>query len=229
MPLKNAFSLILTSFFVLSACTQADEPVAGDLPEWLEGLDLSHHNGQVDWGLLDQSAFHFVYLKASEGRDLKDQRFQENWREAVSRGWMVGAYHFYRLCVPGEVQAQNFIESVEVRTGTLPPAVDLEYAHNCEPDSTVETTRDEIAAFLELLEVEYGQRPVIYTTPEFHTDWIAGRFDAYPLWIRSLGRHPDLPHIIWQYDMTGRVRGIDGPVDLNRMRSQDGQPALSKD
>ena len=222
MPTKFAILPVLLCLMLFSSCTRAEEGQRSAALEWREGIDLSHHNGRIDWDLLEGADLHFVYLKASEGRDLKDSRFQDNWKEAVARGWNVGAYHFYRLCVPGKVQARNFMQSVEVRAGTLPPAIDLEYAHNCDPEGSRADTQAQIALFLDALEAEYGHRPVIYTTPEFHADWIAGQFDTYPLWIRSLGREPDLPHAIWQYDMAGRVRGIDGPVDLNRMRSQDG-------
>ena len=222
---RSVALLSFLSLIICTACGQADDAEMAVHPVWIEGVDLSHHNGRIDWDLLDQSDIGFVYLKATEGRDLKDPRFQENWREAVTRGWSVGAYHYYRLCVPGEVQAVNFMQSVEVRAGTLPPAIDLEYAHNCSPEGSEAATVAEIRAFLNTLEAEYGQRPVIYTTPAFHADWIAGRFDAYPLWMRSLGSEPDVPHVIWQYDMTGRIRGIDGPVDLNRMHRMEGSQA----
>jgi lysozyme len=75
----------------------------------------------------------------------------------------------------------------------------------------------ELRAFLSAIETEYGQVPVIYTTPAFHAEWLAGEgFDRHPLWVRSLDGPPDLPHAIWQYSMKGKVPGINGPVDLNR-------------
>lgn len=183
-----------------------------------EGIDISHHNGRVNWEALGSAPLDFIYLKATEGRDWKDTRFQQNWLEASRRGWQVGAYHFYLLCKDGAAQAANFIQSVEVRDGTLPPAVDLEYAHNCSPNGSRAAVQADIAVFLDALEAEYGARPVLYTTPEFQRDWLAGRFDAYPLWIRRFDGPPDVPHVLWQYSMKGKVPGIDGPVDLNRVR-----------
>ena len=116
----------------------------------------------------------------------------------------------------------NFIQSVEVRARGLPPAVDLEYAHNCGPRGSTSETLAELDRFLEMLEAEYGVRPVIYTTPEFHRDWLSGGYAEYPLWLRGLGevmprtqdgRAPD----IWQYTMSGRVPGIESRVDMNRV------------
>lgn len=187
------------------------------LPPGAEGIDLSHHNGAVDWARLGTQPFEFVYLKATEGTDHIDARFHENWLAATRLGWRTGAYHFYLLCREGAPQADNFIRQVEVRAGTLPPAVDLEHAHNCAARGPREATLAELRAFLDAIETEYGQVPVIYTTPAFHAEWLAEEgFERHPLWVRSLDGPPDLPHAIWQYSMKGKAAGIDGPVDLNR-------------
>ena len=214
--------LIAASLLALAACSDSAGPVAeaaegGPFAPGNEGIDLSHHNGRINWDALSSAPVDFVYLKATEGRDWKDTRFQENWLEASQRGWHVGAYHFYLLCRNGAAQADNFIQSVEVREGTLPPAVDLEYAHNCTPEGPKEAVLAEIGDFLEALEAEYGAPPVLYTTPEFHRDWLAGRFPDNPVWMRSLSGPPGGDVLIWQYSMKGRVPGVDGFVDLNRI------------
>jgi len=187
------------------------------LPPGAEGIDLSHHNGRIDWARLGTEPFQFVYLKATEGTDHTDADFQANWQAATRLGWRVGAYHFYLLCREGAPQAENFIRQVEVRDGTLPPAVDLEHAHNCAARGGREEALAELRVFLAAIEAEYGAVPVIYTTPAFHAEWLVGEgFEAHPLWTRSLDGPPDLPHAIWQYSMKGKAAGVDGPVDLNR-------------
>lgn len=215
-------SLAAAGLVLQAACgPQSSSPAAtsaaGLLPPGAEGIDLSHHNGPVDWGRLGTEPFDFVYLKATEGDDHVDARFQENWQAATRLGWQTGAYHFYLLCRDGASQAENFIRQVEVRAGTLPPAVDLEHAHNCRARGDRGATLDELRGFLAALETEYGAVPVIYTTPAFHAEWLAGEgFEAHPLWIRSLDGLPEGPYAIWQYSMKGRVKGIEGLVDLNR-------------
>ncbi|MBD3771340.1 MAG: glycoside hydrolase family 25 protein [Rhodobacterales bacterium] len=220
--------LILTCLAVLAACSKAPAPAPqpeaeGPFAPGNEGIDLSHHNGRVNWEALSTAPLDFVYLKATEGRDWKDTRFQENWLEASQRGWHVGAYHFYLLCRNGAAQAENFIQSVEVREGALPPAVDLEYAHNCTPEGSKEAVLAEIRDFLSALEAEYGARPVLYTTPEFHRDWLAGHFPDYPIWMRSLSGPPEGEVLIWQYSMKGSVPGVEGFVDLNRVPGEKAQ------
>lgn len=210
------------TLLLLAACgpQTGAAPAAGPaplLPPGAEGIDLSHHNGPVDWARLGTEPLDFAYLKATEGTDHVDARFQENWQSATRLGWQTGAYHFYLLCRDGAPQAENFIRQVEVRAGTLPPAVDLEHAHNCKARGGREAALTELRVFLAALETEYGAVPVIYTTPAFHAEWLAGEgFEAHPLWIRSLDGAPQGPYAIWQYSMKGKVAGVDGFVDLNR-------------
>ncbi|MBY9065580.1 hypothetical protein K1X12_01640 [Hyphomonas sp. WL0036] len=212
--------LILAILAILASCGPSLPPASAPpaiLPAGAEGIDLSHHNGPVDWPRLSTSGRAFVYLKATEGEGHVDTRFQENWQGAVRHHWKTGAYHFYLLCQDGRRQAQNFIRQVEVRADALPPAVDLEHAHNCAPRAGRAEALAGLREFLVTIEEEYRSVPVIYTTPAFHTEWIEGEgFDRYPLWVRSLDAPPSLPHAIWQYSMKGRLPGVEGPVDLNR-------------
>ncbi len=187
------------------------------LQSGLEGIDLSHHNGVVDWNALSGEGIEFIYLKATEGRDWKDPFFQQHWHDALRNGYYTGAYHFYLLCKPGRAQADNFIQSVGVRSDTLPPAVDLEYAENCADEVDREFILAELEIYLDAVEAEYGQRPVIYTTPDFYADWVAGNLEDYPIWLRSLSGPPVINAAIWQYDMRGELAGIKGPVDRNRV------------
>ncbi len=210
---------LISLLFLGVSC--AAEPVldAGKplLQSGLEGIDLSHHNGLVDWEALNKEGVEFIYLKATEGRDWKDPLFQTHWQAALSNGYYTGAYHFYLLCKPGQAQADNFIQSVGVRTDTLPPAIDLEYAENCVPEGDRASVLGELKIYLDAVEAEYGQRPVIYTTPDFYADWVVGNFEDYPIWIRSLSGPPVIDAAIWQYAMDGRLAGIGGPVDRNRV------------
>jgi lysozyme len=66
----------------------------------IHGIDVSHHNNKIDWhrvknSIEDKVDISFCFIKATEGEDLKDQDFGNNWREAKKTGLMRGAYHFY--------------------------------------------------------------------------------------------------------------------------------------
>ncbi|MEH6420683.1 glycoside hydrolase family 25 protein [Pseudomonas sp. CGJS7] len=182
----------------------------------LRGIDVSHHQGAIDWPAVARDDVAFAYLKASEGGDHRDRRFTENWRQARAAGIAVGAYHFFTFCRDGAEQARNFIEAVPVQADALPPAVDLEFGGNCGQRPEPAAMRAQLDAFLRPTEAAYGKPAVLYVTPEF--------FDAYhpvlpqrPLWRRSILHAPDAraAWTLWQYHNRARVEGIVGPVDLN--------------
>ncbi|MFV5422747.1 GH25 family lysozyme, partial [Acinetobacter baumannii] len=66
--------------------------IAQDYP--VQGFDVSHHQENINWKKISPKKFQFVYLKATEGGDYKDPKFQENWLKAREHGFHVGAYHF---------------------------------------------------------------------------------------------------------------------------------------
>jgi len=182
----------------------------------VRGIDVSHHQGAIDWPRVARDDVAFVYMKATEGGDHRDRAFARNWREARAAGLAVGAYHFFTFCRPGADQAKNFLAVVPVEPDALPPAVDLEFGGNCGKTPDAKTMRAELDAFLAPVERAYGRPVVLYVTTEF----LAAYADALPpraLWRRSILREPDdsAPWRLWQYHNRGRVEGIVGPVDLN--------------
>ena len=182
------------------------------------GIDVSHHNGDVDWRRVAGRDVEFVYLKATEGGDFKDRRFQENWSRARQSGFRVGAYHFFTLCRSGAEQAKNFIDSVPVASDSLPPVVDLEFGGNCSARPSLDDFRGELRAYLDAVEARYGRTAVLYVTQPFDEDYLAGAFAAQPRWVRSIIRAPQWARgrwTLWQFHNRGRVDGVDGPVDLN--------------
>ncbi len=196
-------------------------PAVGDFP--VQGLDVSHHQGPIDWPAVPAGRFKFVYIKATEGGDFRDSRFHENWRGAQEAGLRVGAYHFFTLCRPGADQAQNFIDVVPVVDGALPPVADLEFGGNCSRRPPQNLIVNELRDFTDRLAAHYGTHPILYVTDEFFVHYIArSLFADYAMWARNLFGQPDpdlFPDwLIWQFANNGRVPGITGRVDLNAWR-----------
>ena len=91
------------------------------------GVDVSNHQGDIDWQTLARSNVAFAYIKATEGGDFRDKRFQLNWEAAKRAGLARGAYHFFTQCRSGAEQAKNFIATVPREYGALPPVIDAEH------------------------------------------------------------------------------------------------------
>lgn len=185
----------------------------------IRGIDVSNHQGEIDWKKVSESKISFAYIKATEGGDWKDKAFSKNWKEANQLGIRVGAYHFFTLCRSGKEQASNFISYVPKDPESLPPVADLEFVGNCKERPPIQDIKKEIQDFLIELENHYGKRPILYLTYEFIDLYLKDDFSEYPVWIRDIFGHPPNSFkrnwIIWQYHSRARLEGIEGPVDLN--------------
>lgn len=187
---------------------------------YVQGVDVSWHQGAIDWRTLAADDVAFAYIKATEGGDHVDPRFAFNWREARATGMHVGAYHFFTLCRSGVSQAQNFIAVVPREADALPHAVDLEHMGPCRRGPTMPDVVAEARAFMDRVEAHYGVRPIIYTTREFHDAHLAA-LEGERFWIRSLGVAPrfrERDWVIWQHHNRGHRNGVSGPIDLNAFR-----------
>ncbi len=202
----------ITYFFLQNNVASAQEyPV--------KGFDVSHHQGDIQWQSISPQEFKFVYLKATEGGDFKDRKFQDNWLKAREQGFLVGAYHFYRLCRDGQIQAQNFIETVPKKTDSLPPVIDLEYDSNCINTYTREQLLKEIQVMHDQLYQHYGLQPIFYTSKAFYNIVLVDKSKKTPLWIREYQGQPELKGnpkwTFWQHTSQGQIKGIPTLVDLN--------------
>ena len=194
-------------------------PFAASYPQ---GVDVSWHQGPIDWPLLGRSGVRFAYVKATEGADYVDPRFAFNWREAGQAGLYRGAYHYFTLCRPGLQQAQNFIHSVPREANALPPAVDLEHMGPCRHGPTMTDVDAEVRAFLARIEAYYGVRPIIYASEDFR-DAHLKEFPRERFWIRSLIAPPLFQRewIVWQHHNGAHRPGVSGPVDLDAFRGNE--------
>jgi lysozyme len=189
----------------------------------VQGIDVSHYQLDIDWRKVREAGTRFAFIKATEGGDMLDPRFRDNWREAKEAGVPRGAYHFVFWCRPARDQARWFIRNVPKDPDALPPVLDVEWSHktSCRRPSA-ETARAKMREMLKAFEAHYGKKPVIYTDINFHEDVLAGtrEFDDYPFWVRSVADRPEeryerRPWEFWQFTATGTVPGIRGDVDRN--------------
>jgi lysozyme len=186
-----------------------------------QGIDVSHHQGRIDWPALPAQGVDFAYIKASEGGDHRDRRFAANWLGARAAGIRRGAYHFFTLCRPGAEQAANFIDAVPVEADALPPAVDLEYMGNCAGRLAPGAFHAELAAYISAVEAHYRRPVLLYLTREFDEAYGVSTRVRRPLWLRSLVLQPRFgarPWTLWQASNFRRLDGIQGRVDWNVAR-----------
>lgn len=190
----------------------------------VRGIDVSHHNGVVDWSRVAEQDIDFAWLKATEGSAHVDSRFAANWSGSRAAGIATGAYHFMSFESPGAGQAHNMIATVPRVAGTLAPVVDLEpygsFKGNLPPATEVRAILDPL---LSTLEDYYGIAPVIYTTPSAYRAYLVDRYPDNPIWFRSVAWPPRVPDgrswSVWQYSSRDRLDGVgsddEAYVDMN--------------
>lgn len=186
------------------------------------GIDVSNHQGSIDWAAVAGDDIRSAYIKATEGETFVDQRFAANWAGAGAAGLRRGAYHFFSLCSPGASQAAAFLRVVPRDPQALPPALDLEWgACTNRPDQA--TVQREMTAFIEAVERGTGRRVVVYALPSFTAVYPVPQQFVRDRWERRLFLRPERSDwSIWQVSDRARVNGIDGPVDLDVWRDGPG-------
>jgi len=83
----------------------------------------------------------FAFIKATEGLGNEDAYFKRNWKKVRDAGLARGAYHFFLATKSGKAQAENFINSVELEPGDLPPVLDIEQTYGIPPDKLRDRAR----------------------------------------------------------------------------------------
>ncbi len=190
----------------------------------IHGIDMSHYQGEVFWEALGENTnMAYVYLKATEGGDRIDDRYERNIELAHSYGLKVGSYHFYRPQTEQERQLKNFMTQCLPGQQDLIPMIDIETTGGLSTDEFC----DSLFKFLQLVEEAYRQKPLLYTFTNFYNRHLCGKVDAYLLMIAQYTeREPLLADerdiAMWQYTGKGHIDGVKGYVDKSRFMGQHG-------
>lgn len=211
---------------------EADRRVIGPTDtSGVQGVDVSNWQGAINWGSVRGSGIQFAWMKATEGTNFKDARFNTNYPAAHGAGVIRGAYHF---ALPnrssGAVQANYFASNGggwSADNLTLPGVLDIEhnpYGAMCYGLSTTQM-RNWINDFYNTYKSRTGRDAVIYTTANWWNtctgNW-SGMSAKSPLWVAHWTTgSPTIPAgfptwTVWQYTDRGSVGGISGGVDRNK-------------
>lgn len=215
----NRFIVIILSLLsFISANAQNSNVQCEDTCSHIHGIDLSHYQGNVFWEIIgDNTKMAYVYLKATEGGDNRDDKYVRNIELAHQYGLKVGSYHFYRPKIEQQKQLENFMTQCLPGDQDLIPMIDIETTSGLRTDEFC----DSLFKFIDLVEKAYKQKPLLYTFTNFYNRYLIGKINDYKLMIAQYTqREPVLrdgrDFEMWQYTGKGQINGINGYVDKSR-------------
>ena len=188
----------------------------------IKGIDVSKHNGTVDFKKVKDTGIEFVILRIGYGGSapVKDEKFEENYSNARANGLLVGAYIYSYADSTSDItqEKEAVINWLGERHLDLPVFLDLEDA------KTSKRNKEEITSFA----TEFctyiknkGYKAGIYANKY----WLMNKIDVNNLlanvnvtiWLAEWNNNPTYKgrYSIWQYTSKGNVNGIKGNVDLN--------------
>ncbi|MFV8270820.1 glycoside hydrolase family 25 protein [Flavobacterium sp. GT2N3] len=183
------------------------------------GLDVSEYQGKIRWTYVDtlenKYPLHFVFIRATVGKDRKDRQFNRNWLGAKENKMVRGAYHYYRPNENSIEQAALFIKTVTLEKGDLPPVLDIE---KLPKNQSIENLKLGLKRWLNAVESHYGVKPIIYTGERYYDDFLKEEFSDYLFWIANYNFYREEiaeDWLFWQFTEKASVPGIKGNVDVN--------------
>jgi len=160
------------------------------------GIDISHHQNNINWNAMNKRKPHFIFLKATEGTTHKDTKYKEYKKKAESLDIITGAYHFFSYSSNGYDQAIEFIKFSKLQKGNLPYVLDAEYRGTMPSNAKV---TKELISFIRTIQTKTGQNPIIYCDYDYYIQYLKGKLKgSYPLWICDYRREPKCNYKFWQ-------------------------------
>jgi lysozyme len=185
----------------------------------IHGIDVSKYQRDINWELVskmrDQGAkIEFAIIKSTEGNNLRDSYFDDNWDEIKKYKMVRGAYLFFHANKNGKSQALHYIKNTPLESGDLAPVIDIENTFGMSKTQITKVLDD----CINTLKDKFKTDPIIYCNADFYKAHLDAKFDEYPLWVAHY--YEPNPHIerswnLWQHNDGGSVNGIDAKVDFN--------------
>ena len=180
-----------------------------------QGIDVSKYQGKINWTKVSKSKkVKFVYIRATEGASIRDSYYKNNIDGARKAGILVGSYHVYNSKTTAYQQFANFKAVAVKKKQDLVPVLDIEGHHSGR------LNMQRVDKLLELMEKEYGAKPMIYTSEKVYSEHFAGKkYSRYHIFVAKYEGRPVIRYTLWQHSKTGRIPGITGEVDLDKFHA----------
>lgn len=190
-------------------------------------IDLSNHNGNIDFSKAKSSGVWGVILRAgytgygASHKKCKDERFESYYTAAKKAGLNVGAYYYSGAMTESFAvdEAKYFLSLLKGKTFELPVYMDVEETHN--PTNMAGLGKTKLSAIVKkwCATVENaGYFVGIYTAKSWANNYVdSSVLNRYTFWLAHWVSKTDYSgsYAMWQYSDSGKIPGIAGNVDLD--------------
>lgn len=200
------------------------------------GVDVSSHQGKIDWETVAESGIDFAMIRVGyrgydQGGLHLDERYLENMEGAIAAGLDVGVYFYSQATTPMEAKAEAamVIAAIDGYDLTYPVVFDWEWIGG--DARTANMTSREVTdcakAFCELIESEYLTPCVYFNLSAAQTLFRLPELQEYDFWLAQYKDAMTFDYNVemWQYSCQGSVPGINVDVDLDLCFKPYGQGA----
>lgn len=190
------------------------------------GIDVSSHQGQIDWQQVAQAGIEFAMIRVGyrgyeTGRIVEDDMARANLAGAAEAGLDVGVYFYSQAVSPEEARAEadfvlNFLQETKLQ---MPVVFDWEFVSSEARTGTMdsETMTACTLTFCQRIQ-DAGYEPMIYFNQHLSEELFElERLTKYPFWLAMYDDRMTYPYRVdmWQYTCEGTVPGINGNADIN--------------
>ncbi|MBQ4045393.1 MAG: Ig-like domain-containing protein [Lachnospiraceae bacterium] len=187
----------------------------------IPGIDVSHWQGEISWRKVAASGVRFAMLKATQGTNLQDDMFYDNYKGAKKAGLDVGCYYFSTAKTVDQArkEAAWCLSFIEGCTMDYPVVMDFESTAVLNATTIDERTKMILAARKVVEDAGYDF--ALYISENWLTDSVDNSsFEGMDIWLAHWGvpfhTYTGTGDVtMWQYSNTGSVPGIYGDVDLD--------------
>ena len=200
------------------------------------GIDVSKHNGSIDWEQVKKSGIQFAIIRAGNrgygeaGNMVEDPYFVQNMNGAIANGIKVGVYYFSQAITVEEAiqEAEATLRMIQdngfAGKLSLPIVIDTEAAGGRADSMTKEQRTTVVKAFCERIK-QAGYTPMVYANKSWlKNNLIMSELEQYEVWVAHYVKTDDPINNptdydgrfeIWQYTSEGSVPGVSGNVDID--------------
>ncbi|MCW6085496.1 MULTISPECIES: GH25 family lysozyme [Clostridium] len=181
-----------------------------------KGIDISMHNGTVNFSAVKSSGCNIVIIKATEGVDYVDPCLNQHYNGAKAQGLNIGFYHFMSEKTSPTQQAIDFWNAIKGKQFNVIPTLDIETNNQGRSQKQIS---DRCIEFLNKFKALSCIDCMIYTGGYFGRDNLDSRIKKYKGWIAHYGVNTPMQTgfnvVGHQYTEDGHINGVSTRVDMN--------------